>query len=160
MKVPLLSLEYPNKKNYEFLKKIKLKTILCLAPDDYAHQEFLHENDIQFFQFNLQGNKEPFTEIPEKDIADALTKVMDKRNHPILIHCHKGKHRVGCLIGCLRKLQNWSMTSIFDEYRRFTGSKIRIADQEFMEVFSQQLELNQEHLPSWFVPRSSLIKLV
>ncbi|KAF9127528.1 hypothetical protein BGW39_005795 [Mortierella sp. 14UC] len=44
------------------------------------------------------------------------------------------KHRIGCLIGCLRKIQNWSMTSIFDEYRRFAGSKV-LADQEFIEIF-------------------------
>ena len=28
----------------------------------------------------------------------------------MLIHCNKGKHRTGCLIGCIRKIQRWSHT--------------------------------------------------
>lgn len=38
-------------------------------------------------------------------------------------------------MGCLRKVQNWSLTSIFDEYRRFAGAKVRMLDQQFMELF-------------------------
>ena len=38
-------------------------------------------------------------------------------------------------MGCLRKLQGWSMASIFDEYRRFSGAKLRIADQEVNYLF-------------------------
>ena len=70
-------------------------------------------------------------------MAEVLERVLDKTNHPILVHCNKGKHRVGCLVGCLRKIQQWSNASIFDEYRRFAGvgSKLRIADQEFIELF-------------------------
>lgn len=45
------------------------------------------------------------------------------------------QHRTGCLVGCLRKVQNWSLTSIFDEYRRFAGAKVRMLDQQFMELF-------------------------
>jgi protein tyrosine/serine phosphatase len=45
------------------------------------------------------------------------------------------QHRTGCLVGCLRKVQNWSLTSIFDEYRRFAGTKVRMLDQQFMELF-------------------------
>jgi hypothetical protein len=41
-------------------------------------------------------------------------------------------------MGILRKLQNWSITSIFDEYRRFAGGKIRLADQEFIELFDMK----------------------
>jgi len=74
-------------------------------------------------------------DIPEDAIRDALLVLLDSRNHPILIHCNKGKHRTGCLVGCLRKLQRWSLTSIFDEYRRFAGTKVRVLDQQFIELF-------------------------
>lgn len=30
----------------------------------------------------------------------------------------------GTLIGCLRKLQRWNLTSIFEEYRRYAGTKV------------------------------------
>ena len=83
----------------------------------------------------VTGNKEPFDEIPEDVIRAALHAVMDPKNHPVLIHCNQGKHRTGCLVGCLRKVQRWSLVAIFEEYRRFAGSKARVVDQHFIERF-------------------------
>jgi len=40
------------------------------------------------------------------------------------IMCNLGRHRTGTVIGCLRKLQRWNLTSIFEEYRRYAGSKV------------------------------------
>ena len=55
--------------------------------------KFLNENDINFLQFGVPGNKEPFVDIPEPIIRDALRAILDVNNHPILIHCNKGKVR-------------------------------------------------------------------
>lgn len=72
------------------------------------------------------------------------------RNHPILIHCNKGKHRTGCLVGCLRKFQRWSYTSIFDEYRTFSNPKSRAMDQQFIELFdTRKIVYSKDHLPNW-----------
>ncbi|KAL9654047.1 hypothetical protein ABK040_011591 [Willaertia magna] len=129
---------YPNKKNFQFLKKIGLKSICYLCPEQYANSnmEFSKKNGIRIFQFGIEGNKEPFVHIPEDAIRKAITELLNPKNHPILIHCNKGKHRTGVLVGCLRKTQNWSLTSIFDEYRRFAGSKVRMLDQQFIELFT------------------------
>lgn len=97
--------------------------------------EFLKANGIQLYQFGIDGAKEPFVNIPEDTIREALKVVIDARNHPLLIHCKRGKHRTGCLVGCLRKLQRWCLTSVFDEYQRFAAAKARISDQRFMELF-------------------------
>lgn len=60
----------------------------------------------------------------ESDIvAEALSQALDKRNYPLLIHCNKGKARVGVITGLIRRLQGWSHTSIFEEYARFAGTK-------------------------------------
>ncbi len=128
---------YPNKKNFDFLKKIGLRSILFLCPERYSdnNMEFCRANGIRVLQFGIEGNKEPFVHIPEDAIRRAVEQLCDTRNHPILIHCNKGKHRTGVLVGCLRKVQGWSLTSIFDEYRRFAGSKVRMLDQQFIELF-------------------------
>ncbi|KAJ6329457.1 hypothetical protein OIU77_011018 [Salix suchowensis] len=76
---------------------------------------------------------EPFVNIPQDTIREALKVVLDAKNHPVLIHCKRGKHRTGCLVGCLRKLQKWCLTSIFDEYQRFAAAKARVADQSGRE---------------------------
>jgi tyrosine-protein phosphatase SIW14 len=46
---------------------------------------FLEENSITLFQFGVPGNKEPFVDIPEDKIRDAIQILMDKRNHPGII---------------------------------------------------------------------------
>ncbi|KAJ1480486.1 tyrosine phosphatase family-domain-containing protein [Baffinella frigidus] len=75
----------------------------------------------------VSGNKEPFLDVNDETIYGALQKLLDRRTHPVLIHCNQGKHRTGSLVGCLRALNHWSMAPIFDEYRRFAGSKARRA---------------------------------
>jgi len=57
-------------------------------------------------------------------VVGALKCVLDATNHPILICCNLGRHHTGTVIGCLRKLQRWNLTSILEEYRRYAGSKV------------------------------------
>lgn len=131
-----------------------------LILEDYPEQniDFLDENGITFFQYGIPGNKEPFVQsaslltVPDETITAALTTILDRRNHPMLIHCNKGKHRTGCLVGCLRKLQQWSLTMIFDEYRRFSFPKPRSMDQEFIELYPEQSVwplVDRQWLPRW-----------
>ncbi|THU60374.1 hypothetical protein C4D60_Mb07t12010 [Musa balbisiana] len=98
---------------------------------------WLH-NIIISSRVRITSPEEPFVNIPEDTILEALRVVLginDVRNHPIVIHCKRGKHRTGCLVGCLRKLQRWCLASIFDEYQRFAAAKARVSDQMFMERF-------------------------
>ncbi|KAK0578959.1 hypothetical protein LWI29_019046 [Acer saccharum] len=128
---------FPDSANFSFLQSLGLRSILYLCPEPYpdSMNEFLKANGIRLFQFAIDGGKEPFVNIPEETIREALQVVLDVRNHPILIHCKRGKHRTGCLVGCLRKLQKWCLSSIFDEYQRFAAAKARVSDQRFMELF-------------------------
>lgn len=152
---------FPKKKHFPFLKTLGLKSVLTLILEEYPEQntQFLDEEGITFYQYGIPGNKEPFVQIPDDKIAAALSTMLDRRNHPMLIHCNKGKHRTGCLIGCLRKLQSWSLTTIFDEYRKFSYPKSRSMDQEFIELFDVEMVWTQleedaealQWLPRWTV---------
>ncbi|XP_064994978.1 probable tyrosine-protein phosphatase DSP4 isoform X1 [Musa acuminata AAA Group] len=133
---------FPDAANFGFLRALHLRSVLCLCPEPYpdANLDFLRANGIRLFQFGIDGYKEPFANIPEDTIREALKVVLDIRNHPLLIHCNRGKsvcfqHRTGCVVGCLRKLQRWCLASIFDEYRCFAAAKARVSDQMFMEQF-------------------------
>ena len=138
---------YPTKRNFSFLQQLGLRSILFLCPEEYpeSHHEFLKDQGIHLLQFGLEGNKEPFDEIPEDRITSALRAVLDPVNHPLLIHCNQGKHRTGCLVGCLRKAQRWSLVAIFEEYRRFAGSKARVVDQQFIERIQLPLDIATRH---------------
>jgi len=128
---------YPNVRNFSFLKHLGLKTILFLCPEDYSqsNMDFLKQNQINLITVPMEGNKEPFKVIPLGLMNDALQHLTDSRNHPIYIHCNKGKHRTGSVVGCFRKLQHWSLTSIFEEYRRFAGTKARQLDEQYIELY-------------------------
>ncbi|KAK2979041.1 hypothetical protein RJ640_013675 [Escallonia rubra] len=128
---------FPDTANFSFLQTLGLRSIIYLCPEPYPEPnvEFLKSNGIHLFHFGIDGCKEPFVNIPEDTIREALKVVLDVRNHPLLIHCKRGKHRTGCLVGCLRKLQRWCLTSVFDEYQRFAAAKARVSDQRFMELF-------------------------
>ena len=90
-----------------------------LAEEEHQPEylEFVEQQKLQMWIHKLKGNKEPFDFIPKSVIAQALVTVLganplsllfsterklvfnppfilrhlDKRNHPILIHCNKGK---------------------------------------------------------------------
>ncbi|PIN06306.1 Protein-tyrosine-phosphatase [Handroanthus impetiginosus] len=128
---------FPDIPNFPFLKTLGLRSIIYLCPEPYpeANMEFVKENGISLFHFGVEGSKEPFVSIPEELIRCALEVLLDERNRPILIHCKRGKHRTGCLVGCLRKWQNWCLASILDEYQRFATDKARVSDMRFMELF-------------------------
>ncbi|KAG0480034.1 hypothetical protein HPP92_010892 [Vanilla planifolia] len=128
---------FPETGNFSFLQNLRLRSIVYLCPEPYpeVNLEFLKANEITLFQFGIEGHKEPFVNLPEETIREALKIVLDVRNHPLLIHCKRGKHRTGCVVGCLRKLQKWCLSSVFDEYQRFAAAKARVSDQRFMELF-------------------------
>ena len=118
-----------------FLQQLGLRSILYLCPEEYpdSHLGFLEEQGVQLLHFGVTGNKEPFDEMSDDVVRAALRAVIDPANHPLLIHCNQGKHRTGCLVGCFRKAQRWSLVAIFEEYRRYADRKARIVDQQFIE---------------------------
>ena len=92
--------------------------------------------DIRLISFGVDGNKWPFKEIDDDLMRSILKEVLNENNRPLLIHCNKGKHRTGSVVGCLRKLRGWSLSSIFTEYILFASPKFRWEDQIFIEAFS------------------------
>jgi len=148
---------YPNSKNFPFLKKMGVKSVVYLCPDKYmeSNRIYFEEEGIHLFQFGMRGNLEPFVEISNAMMCQALAKVIDKRHHPILIHCQKGNHRTGCLVGCMRRLMNWSLTSIQAEYRRFTGANVRLLDMLQFELFDPQEAIDEvggKNMPAGLQP--------
>lgn len=131
---------FPRIENFEYLKSVGLKSILCLIPEDYPieNEKFNELNGINFFQIGMSGNKEPFVKIKPELVTKAIKILINPENQPILVHCNRGKHRTGCIIGCIRKLQKWSHSMIFDEYRRFAYPKERPLDQTFIEIYNTE----------------------
>lgn len=60
------------------------------------------------------GSWKPISEVV---IKEGLELVLQKEAHPIIVLCASGIHQTGLLVGCLRKLQGWLLTSVLHEYR-------------------------------------------
>lgn len=131
---------FPKPENFDFLSTLHLKSILLLLPEEYPEENrmFCRENNIQLFQVGLDGNKEPFVHIKPQKLWEALRVALDPQNQPLLIHCNMGKHRTGCLVGCIRRLQQWSLSLIFEEYRRYAFPKVRSLDLLLIELFDDE----------------------
>ncbi|CAA2955041.1 probable tyrosine- phosphatase At1g05000 isoform X2 [Olea europaea subsp. europaea] len=69
---------FPDSPNFPFLKTLGLRSIIYLCPEPYpeANMKFLNANGIRLFQFGIEGSKEPFVNIPEDLIRDALKLVL------------------------------------------------------------------------------------
>ncbi len=50
---------YPTKKNFSFLKRLGLKTVLYLCPEEYPKEniKFLKQINARLLQFGVAGNK-------------------------------------------------------------------------------------------------------
>jgi hypothetical protein len=79
----------------------------------------------------------------EETVLKALDILLDHTNYPICVLCGQGSHRTGTVVGCLRKLQRWNLTSIFEEYRRYAGAKVRLLNEQFIELFDTDLVQKQ-----------------
>jgi tyrosine-protein phosphatase SIW14 len=129
---------YPVPCNFPFLRKLGLKSIVHLGPDEYlpANSAFAADQGVTVFHAPLRGNKEPFVSISNEELQAALLPLLEPDNFPLLIHCNKGKSRTGCVVGCYRKLQNWSISAIFEEYNRHAGDgSTSLTDQQYIELF-------------------------
>ncbi|ORY83114.1 hypothetical protein BCR37DRAFT_379087 [Protomyces lactucae-debilis] len=60
---------------------------------------------------------------------------MDKRNHPLLIHCNHGKHRAGIVVACTHISHRWHRSRALADHARFSHPKERKADISFINEF-------------------------
>ncbi|KAF2673127.1 protein-tyrosine phosphatase, partial [Microthyrium microscopicum] len=125
--------QFPQPDNYAWLSTLGLKAILTLVegPFDDHYREWMFQEGIQHHNIILPTNKDAVN-MREADIKAALSVLLDQRNYPLLIHCNKGKHRTGCLVGTLRLAMGEEMGPVVEEYRAYAGKKARPGDEKFL----------------------------
>ncbi|GMG21550.1 unnamed protein product [Ambrosiozyma monospora] len=138
---------HPQVTNYPFLESLHLKTILYIGDktDNYDYYKWISQQEgISFRVFKLKK-----IEVDDSQWNDALNLLLNKRNYPMLIHSNKGKHRVGVLVGLIRKyLQGWTLSGAFDEYSKFSREKGEL-DLEFIETFKPVLKVDLVSKPDF-----------
>lgn len=88
---------------------------------------------------SYEGRLHGLMTLSEAVVVSILHILLDPHYYPLLITCSKGRYRSGIVCGCLRKLQGWNLVSILEEYRRFADNKSRADNEEFIELFDEEL---------------------
>jgi tyrosine-protein phosphatase SIW14 len=148
---------YPAEKNYEFIKDLKIKTILTLVPEPISpeYQTFMDSTGIQHFQVHIKANKGE-VRVESCEMSRALRLILDRTNHPILIHCNKGKHRTGCTVACFRRIIGVDFNTCLDEYHTYAGAKARVMDEVFFENFDLNNVMWMARREGWVAPEKEV----
>lgn len=95
---------------------------------------FLDDQEIRLHHLGVENslNYDPIT---EEIVLAALDIIINPASCPLIVMCNLGRHRTGTVIGILRKLQKWNLASILEEYRRYAGPKVRVLNEQFIELF-------------------------
>ncbi|KVI07549.1 Protein-tyrosine phosphatase, dual specificity phosphatase, eukaryotic [Cynara cardunculus var. scolymus] len=141
---------FPQPGNFAFLETLQLRSVIYLCTEPYPREnlEFLKSRNIRLFQFGIDGTKEPSVDILRSTITEALkvligngsrmenfTTVSFKSSIYYSISYGYSPHRTGCLVGTLRKVQNWCLSSVLEEYKIHAGVKSRDTDLKFLETY-------------------------
>lgn len=133
---------HPIPMNHPFLATLGLKTVVYIGDktDNDEYYDWLAQENIAMVYVPLIND---FQDSEDPEVAAKLNLILNiilnRNNFPILLHSNKGKHRVGVVVGLIRKaLQGWCLTGIYDEYFRFTREKGDY-DLEFIELFNPTL---------------------
>lgn len=153
---------YPKPSDFEYIKSLKLKTVVYVSPsllhdsiltcirtlvkkDDRDHEleSFLSAQGIRQVVIHMKGTKKEA--IPLKTMKSILSVVLNKENHPLMLHCNHGKHRTGCVVGVIRKVSGWETSNVLDEYKTYAEPKARECDLDYISAFqTSTLRLSTE----------------
>ena len=90
--------------NYPFIAdQLHLRTVIYVGDKEVSeeYREFLAEQNIEYHFAHMQSCRDANV---HEQVDKVLRVVLDRSNYPILIHSNKGKHRVGVVVGIIRKL--------------------------------------------------------
>ncbi|KAL8293789.1 hypothetical protein RQP46_000490 [Phenoliferia psychrophenolica] len=131
----------PSELSFPFLEKLRLKSIIWLAPEDPNDQfiNFLADQDVKLHHLGVENAVQYDGAITEEVVLSSLSLLLVPASLPLLVMCNLGRHRTGTVIGVFRRLQRWNLTSILEEYRRYAGPKVRVLNEQFIELFDCDL---------------------
>lgn len=143
---------HPSLKNMRFMRRLNLHTILSLVPDSTGPprdlSEYCSTERIQHIWHHVDKYNETISHTPQL-VACILSQLIDPRNHPLFLHCRDGGHNTGLVVMCLRRLQNWSLPLIYQEFKRYTKSnEISYVERQFVESFRETVTI-PVCIPRW-----------
>mmetsp|Transcript_23480 Transcript_23480/g.45867 ORF Transcript_23480/g.45867 Transcript_23480/m.45867 type:complete len:242 (+) Transcript_23480:25-750(+) len=126
----------------DFIAQCQLKCIVNLSIEapQKAVIDYLRKSRIQLINLGLKAWRDTTWEpVNVELVAEALEITLSGAYNPCLVMCASGYRITGVVVGCLRKVENWTFSSITDEFRRFAGHHMTYSALEFIENFDCDL---------------------
>lgn len=143
----------PNELNFPFLEQLQIRTLLHMSTEQMSEQlmNFFEDQNINVIELGRAGT--PLEPVSADAVLSAIGYILDPSRYPVYVMCSQGRYRTGTVIGCLRKLQRWSLASVFEEYRRHAErDRVRLSTELFIELFDTDLVSVPEN-PTPFLQR-------
>jgi len=154
---------YPILRNFRYLNRLKLKTIISLIPESPSSDLISYCNyyNINLIQINVLRTN-PLNTSLQNNLVTAINICINSTNFPILIHCIDGKRITSLFVLLLRRLQAYSPIYAISEYWRFQHITARYfistveIDKQTKDLEKFCVDLNNvneiivgEHIPRW-----------
>lgn len=144
----------PRNENVAYLRSLQLRRVIVLSEQRIGRsmEKLLAQNEIMVSHIGLRGAMEDssWRPMPEEVVKESIEMMLDEENYPLLVCDVGGVHVVGMVIGCLRRLTGWNLTSVVSEYRLFAGAKTRYVNEQFIELFDTDLVCVPAGGAAWF----------
>jgi len=128
--------------NFSFLSLYEYKSVLFLG-EDSPHQcivDFLKNKETHYIRIPTYSHNSNLTWRTQLDelMKNALQFILNKNNLPVLIS--SPSEILQCtLIGCLRRMQKWNISSIMSEFSRFCPEISFTQNTNYVELFDFDL---------------------
>ena len=154
---------YPILRNFRYLNRLKLKTIISLIPESPSSDLISYCNyyNINLIHINVLRTN-PLNTSLQNNLVTAINICINSTNFPILIHCIDGKRITSLFVLLLRRLQAYSPIYAISEYWRFQHITARYfistveIDKQTKDLEKFCVDLNNvneiivgEHIPRW-----------
>eukprot|EP00752_Nemacystus_decipiens_P009483 g8479.t1 len=140
----------PTLKNYRFLSRLKLRTVVSIAPEGPMEDEamFCREYAAQLVPIRAELYREEAVTVSSQQVAQVLAILVDKNRLPALVHCPDGRVLCGVVLWCLRRLQCWDDRASAAEFARFSGVLPPREVEKFVDSFGEEVTVPQS-VPGW-----------
>ena len=106
----------PDKKGFEFLKQLGVKTIINLRSEN-DEEATVKQLGMNYVQIAIDDPR-PSSRIPDQAISKYFEILNNPANYPIFFHCRRGADRTGAMAALYRIAnQGWDAKKAYDEAR-------------------------------------------
>jgi len=111
---------YPTLKNFRFLRRLGLRTIVSVIPEPPTSDlaDFCAGEKIALHHFYAEKFTSDNVTVSPTTAAQILELLVQQQNLPLYIHCLDGANVTGIVVMILRKLQNWTKLATVSEFCR------------------------------------------